>query len=128
MIHTNFTPGPSQLYFSVGDHARQAFKEGIPSISHRSKLFEQISKETTNGLRQLLNIPSDFHVFFTGSATEIWERIIQNLVDKKSYHLVNGSFSKRFHEIALQLNKNAEKLEVKEGQAFGELSIPTETE
>src|SRR5690349_4699717 len=98
----NFTPGPSQLYFTVSDHARQAFKEGIPSISHRSKTFEQISKQTTEGLRQLLNIPQDFHIFFTGSATEIWERIIQNLVEENSFHLVNGSFSKRFHEISNQ--------------------------
>lgn len=129
MIHTNFTPGPSQLYFTVADHARQAFKEGIPSISHRSKQFEQISKETTEGLRQLLNIPSDFHIFFTSSATEVWERIIQNLVTEKSFHLVNGSFSKRFHEIAIQLNKNAEKLEAKEGQGFqGDIHVPADAE
>src|SRR5687768_16850182 len=98
--HVNFTPGPSQLYFTVADHARQAFKDGIPSISHRRKLFEQISSEATAGVRDLLNIPSDFHIFFTSSATEIWERAIQNLVEEKSFHLVNGSFSKRFYEIA----------------------------
>jgi phosphoserine aminotransferase len=129
MMHTNFTPGPSQLYFTVGDHARQAFKDGIPSISHRSKLFEQISKEATDGLRQLLNIPSDYSIYFTASATEIWERIIQNLVEEKSFHLVNGSFSKRFHEIALQLNRKAEKVEVKEGNGFeNNLVIPNDTE
>src|SRR5688572_6419036 len=103
--HVNFTPGPSQLYFTIADHARQAFRDNIPSISHRSKQFEQIVAETTSGLRQLLNLPSGHHIFFTGSATEVWERIIQNLVDEKSFHLVNGSFSKRFYEIAAQLNK-----------------------
>ena len=118
--HVNFTPGPSQLYFTTADHARQAFKENIPSISHRSKLFEQISAETTDGLRALLNIPSSHHLFFTASATEIWERIIQNLVEEKSFHLVNGSFSKRFYEIAVQLNKKPEKVEVKEGLGFKE--------
>jgi phosphoserine aminotransferase len=118
MIPTNFTPGPSQLYFTVADHARVAFKEGIPSISHRSKTFEGIFRETTEGLRQLLNIPQDFRIFFTGSATEIWERIVENLVEKKSFHLVNGSFSKRFYEIALQLNRQPEKLEVAEGEGF----------
>jgi phosphoserine aminotransferase len=118
MMHTNFTPGPSQLYFTVSDHARNAFRDGIPSISHRSKLFEQICKNTTDGLRSLLNIPSDHHIFFTASATEIWERVIQNLVAEKSFHLVNGSFSKRFYEIALQLNRKAEKAEVKEGEGF----------
>jgi phosphoserine aminotransferase len=126
--HVNFTPGPSQLYFTVADHAREAFKAGIPSLSHRSKLFEQISFEATDGLRQLLNIPATHSIFFTSSATEIWERVIQNLVEERSFHLVNGSFSKRFYEIALQLNKKAEKIEVKEGHGFDDtISVP-ETE
>jgi phosphoserine aminotransferase len=119
-LHTNFTPGPSQLYFTVPDHARQAFKEGIPSISHRSKTFEQISKECTDGLRELLGVPSSHHIFFTGSATEIWERIIENLVAKQCLHLVNGSFSKRFYETAVQLQRKATLIEVAEGNGFSQ--------
>ena len=127
--HVNFTPGPSQLYFTVADHVKHAFKEGIPSLSHRSRQFEDISKQTTEGLRYLLNIPADRHIFFTGSATEIWERIFQNLVEETSFHLVNGSFSKRFHEIGIQLKKNAKKIEVPAGQAFEKnLSVPEDTE
>jgi phosphoserine aminotransferase len=127
--HANFTPGPSQLYFTVPDHVKRAFKEGIPSLSHRSKQFEQISKETTDGLRQLLNIPADYHIFFTASATEIWERILQNLVEERSYHLVNGSFSKRFHEIGILLDKKSVKTETPEGQGFGpDVSVPVGTE
>jgi phosphoserine aminotransferase len=129
MMHTNFTPGPSQLYFTVSDHAKQAFKDGIPSISHRSKLFEQISKEATDGLRQLLNIPADYHIFFTGSATEIWERIIQNLVEEKSFHFVNGSFSKKFYETAQQIGKKPRKTEATEGNGFADnIIIPTDVE
>jgi phosphoserine aminotransferase len=125
MMHTNFTPGPSQLYFTVSDHAKKAFKDGIPSISHRSKLFEQISNEATDGLRQLLSIPGEYHIFFTGSATEVWERIIQNLVAEKSFHLVNGSFSKKFYEISQQLGKKASKVEVTEGNGFdADIAIP----
>jgi phosphoserine aminotransferase len=127
MMHTNFTPGPSQLYFTASDHARQAFKQGIPSISHRSKEFEKIFQETTDGLRQLLGVPADFHVFFTGSATEIWERIIQNLVEKKCLHLVNGSFSKRFHEMAIQSQRHAEKIEAAEGTGFTEHILASDT-
>lgn len=127
--HVNFTPGPSQLYFTVADHVRQAMKEGVPSLSHRSKRFEEISRETTGGLRELLRVPADYHIFFTGSATEIWERIFQNLVEETSFHLVNGSFSKRFHEIGIQLNKNAQKAEAPAGEGFkNDLSIPAGTE
>jgi phosphoserine aminotransferase len=124
----NFTPGPSQLYFTVEAHIRQAFKDGIPSLSHRSKNFEIISKEATNGLRELLNIPSGYHLYFTGSANEIWERIIQNLVEEQSFHLVNGAFSKRFYEIAGLLNKAPKKIEAENGKGFADVQVPSGTE
>jgi phosphoserine aminotransferase len=129
MVNINFTPGPSQLYFTVEDHVRQAFKDGVPSLSHRSKEFEKISKEATEGLRELLNIPQGFYFYFTGSANEIWERVIQNLVEDQSFHLVNGSFSKRFYEIALLLNKHPHKLEAENGKGFdATIQVPAGTE
>lgn len=76
-------------------------------------------------MRELLNVPSNYHLVFCASATEIWERIIQNLVEEDSYHLVNGAFSKKFYETATQLNKKASKTEVKPGEGFGELNIPS---
>jgi phosphoserine aminotransferase len=125
----NFTPGPSQLYFTVENHVRQAFKDGVPSLSHRSKTFEQISKEATDGLRQLLDIPSTHFIYFTGSANEIWERILQNLVAEHSFHFVNGSFSKRFYEIGTLLNKKPVKLEAEFGMGFSDIpSINASTE
>ncbi len=117
-MNVNFTPGPSQLYYTVTDHARKAFKEGVPSLSHRSKEFEAIFQKATQGLKELLTIPSHFHVFFTSSATEIWEKSIQNLVEEKSVHFVNGAFSKRYYEIALQLGRKAVKIESPLGEAF----------
>lgn len=114
----NFTPGPSQLYFTVVDHVRSAFKEGVPSLSHRTKEFERISQHATEGLRNLLSIPAGFHVFFASSATELWERSVQNLVADKSTHFVNGAFSKRYAEIATQLGKQARKIEVPLGHGF----------
>lgn len=114
----NFTPGPSQIYFTVEDHVRNAFREGIPSLSHRTKEFENISMLATDGVKELLGVPSDFHVFFTSSATEIWERSIQNLVANKSLHFVNGAFSKRYFEVATQLNKSAIKIEAPLGNGF----------
>jgi phosphoserine aminotransferase len=117
-MNINFTPGPSQLYFTVENHMRQAFRDGIPSLSHRSKEFESISKEATFGIKELLGIPDGFHVFFTGSATEIWERSIENLMESTSLHFVNGAFSKRYFEIAAQLGKRPMKIEADAGQGF----------
>jgi phosphoserine aminotransferase len=121
----NFTPGPSQLYFTIEDHVRKAFRDGIPSLSHRSKAFENIYKEATEGLRALLNIPSNYQIVFTGSATEIWERIIQNLVEAHSHHFVNGAFSKKFYETAVQLGKKSIRIDAKSGDGFLEdIQIP----
>lgn len=110
-----FTPGPSALFYTVEEHLKKALKENIPSISHRSKAFESIFSFTVKNIKQLLDIPEDYHIFFTGSATEVWERIIQNCVSNESYHLVNGAFSERFYQIAIDLGKNPLQLKSEPG-------------
>ncbi len=113
-----FTPGPAQLYPTFETHLQQAVREQIGSISHRSKQFRSIYQFATEQLRQLMNIPADRAILFTGSATEIWERIIQNCVARESAHFVNGSFSKRFYEFSVEMGKNAQKIEAPFGQGF----------
>lgn len=125
----NFAPGPSQLYFTVPDHAKVAFRDGITSLGHRTKEFEKIFQSAVEGLKLLLDIPPDFHVFFASSATEIWERSVQNLVEQKSFHFVNGAFSNRFYEIAKLLGKESIKTDATFGHAFGEkFSVPSDVE
>ncbi len=113
-----FTPGPAQLYPTFETHLHQATSGQIGSISHRSKQFRGIYQHTAEQLRQLLNIPADRAILFTGSATEIWERIIQNCVERESAHFVNGSFSKRFCEFSTEIGKQAQKIEAPFGQGF----------
>ena len=110
-----FTPGPAELYFTVEDHIKRALAEQIPSISHRSQQFEAIYYEAVANLRALLDIPDSFHILFTGSATEIWERLIENCVAEQSYHYVNGAFSQRFYETAALLNRSPLLQEASEG-------------
>jgi phosphoserine aminotransferase len=113
-----FTPGPAHLYPTFEKHLQQALWEQIGSISHRSKQFKAVYQYTYEQLKTLLAIPDNFAVLFTGSATEIWERILQSCVQEESFHLVNGSFSKRFYEFAAELGKKAGKLEVSFGKGF----------
>jgi phosphoserine aminotransferase len=101
-----FTPGPSELYFTVPDHLRSALKENIGSISHRSSAFQKIYKNCIEELEKLLNIPSDFEILFASSATEIWERSLQNLVSEKADFFVNGSFSEKFYHTGEALLKH----------------------
>ena len=107
---------------------KKAFREGIPSLSHRSKEFESIFATSIEGLRELLGIPGDFSVVFTSSATEIWERSIENLVEESSLHFVNGAFSKRYYDIAVQLGRRPIKREVPDGGGFGEIGPATSPE
>ncbi len=120
-IAANFSPGPSQLYFTVEGHIRSALRAGVPSLSHRSQAFEKIYQHTQDCLRELLCIPSSHFIFFTASATEIWERIMQNLVDDDSAHFVNGAFSEKFYQAAIQLNKHPRLIKVPDGHGFNEV-------
>ncbi|MFY0652536.1 MAG: alanine--glyoxylate aminotransferase family protein [Cyclobacteriaceae bacterium] len=101
-----FTPGPSETYFTVQEHIKNAFNKGIPSISHRSAEFKSIFQETEENLRNLLNLPEESSIAFTTSATEVWERITEGLVDTYSFHIVNGYFSNKFFKAATALGKN----------------------
>jgi len=118
MKNIYFTPGPSQLYPTVPYHIKVALKQEILSISHRSKQFERIFKDTVNGLRQLMNIPTSHRIFFLSSSLEAMERILQNSVERYSFHLVNGPFSQRWYQFSLELGKDAKKIEVPFGEGF----------
>ncbi len=113
-----FTPGPSQLYPTVPHHMRNALKENIGSISHRSKQFQNIYTETVLLLRKLMNIPKTHQVFFLSSSLEAMERILQNTVEKYSFHFINGEFSKKWYQFALDLHKEPKKHEVEPGNGF----------
>ena len=102
-----FTPGPSELFFTVEEHIKSGLKNNIYSVSHRSNEFKIIYESCVENLNELINIPDGYHVSFLSSANEIWERLIQNLVLKDSGHFINGSFSKKFYEFALQNHINA---------------------
>lgn len=107
MKNIYFTPGPAALYFTVESHIKEALRQQLPSISHRSKAFQSIYQECVENLKSLMSVPEDYHIFFTASATEIWERIIQNNVAHRSHHYVNGAFSSRFHSFVEELGKQA---------------------
>lgn len=115
---TYFTAGPAELYPTFETHLQDAVNDQLGSISHRSSAYKKIHQHTDEQLRQLMNIPAENAIMFTGSASEIWERILLNLVELESYHLVNGSFSQKFYEYALSLKKYAHKFEKPLGEGF----------
>ncbi len=125
-----FTPGPTQLYPSVSQHITNALNQQICSISHRSPDFQEILKQTVSNIKELMGIPTGFKIFFHASATEIWERLLQNCVSNQSFHFVNGSFSDRYYKAAKQLKLQAMAKEADwgEGFQFQKRQIPSDVE
>ena len=125
-----FTPGPAQLYPTFEQYLAVAVREQLGSISHRSKQFRALYQHADEQLRALLDVPASHAILFTGSATEVWERAIQNGAGRETFHLVNGSFSKRFYEFATELGRTARKVDAPFGEGFdtNQLHIPATTE
>lgn len=74
-------------------------------MSHRGPRFAELYAETTRNLQRLLDIPSNYHIWFMGSATEAMERSIQNTVRSHSHHIIAGSFGQKFADQARGLDK-----------------------
>ncbi len=99
----SFYPGPSRVYDDVPRYVKQAHKKGVLSMNHRSAEFIELSKETIALLKDRLNIPKDYTVFYTSSATECWEIIAQSIIAKKSAHLYNGAFGEKWFNYTKRL-------------------------
>lgn len=128
---TYFTVGPSAIYPTYQQHLMDAMNMQLGSISHRSATFRKIYQHTDEQLKLLMQIPADFNIYFTPSATEIWERMLLNLVHTHSFHLVHGAFSSKFFDFANKLGKKPFAFEVEAGYGFEDVSsikISTETE
>ncbi len=118
MKHTFFTPGPAELYPTVEQHIKSALDSQIGSISHRSAQFRKLYQHVDEQLRGLLKIPKTHAILFTGSATEVWERVLMNCVEHESFHLVNGAFSRKFYDFSVELGKYAHVMEKIPGEGF----------
>ncbi len=112
------TTGPTELFPEIKGFLSEAIEKKIFSLSHRSVEFSEIVKDVNFQLKKLLSVPDDFYIFFLSSATEAMERIIENLVESKSFHFVNGAFAKRFFDISLMLGKDAGCVKVPDGSGF----------
>ena len=123
-----FTPGPSQLYPTVPMHLIQALKDDICSISHRSQTFKDIYKQAIDNIRALISIPLTHEIAFLPSSLEVMEQIIQNMVKKKSFHVIDGAFSKRWYDMAINLGKKSSFITLKPSQLFNQKTIPQHTE
>lgn len=126
MQNTFFTPGPAALFPTFEKHLKTFMDRQLGSISHRSQHYRDLHRFTVEQLQTLLSIPDTHQILFLGSASEAWERILLNCVEHESFHLVNGSFSKKFYDYANSLHKFAHVYEKPMGEGFdaAEIEVP----
>jgi len=87
-----FTPGPTQVRPEI-------LKElATPQIHHRSPEFGELYADIQPKLQQLLQTTNPVYLF-TSSSTGAMECAVTNLIAKKCLNLINGAFSKRWHQI-----------------------------
>ncbi|CAN5665048.1 alanine--glyoxylate aminotransferase family protein [soil metagenome] len=101
-----FTCGPTELYPDTEKWLKEALNKKLFSLTHRGAEFEKIFQHSVHEQKKLMNIPETHAIFFMSGATECMERVIENLVENKSAHFVNGAFAERFHKTALDLKKS----------------------
>ncbi len=87
-----FTPGPTE----VREEILQAL--ATPQIHHRSEEFKKLYEEIQPKLQKILYTENPV-LIFPSSSTGAMEAAVTNGVKKKCLNLVNGAFSKRWHEI-----------------------------
>jgi len=113
----NFSAGPSMLPVGVLEKAAADMLDyassgmSVMEMSHRSKVFDKIIKETETKLREIMNIPDNYKVLFLqGGATLQFAMVPLNLLvkNKKADYVVSGSFSGKAY---------------KEAQKFGQINL-----
>ena len=112
----NFSAGPSMLPEKVLRQAQAELLEygdsgqSVMEMSHRSKWFDAIIKDTEASLRRVMNIPDNYKVgFVQGGATQQFAMVPLNFMTTgKADYIVSGNFS---------------GLAAKEAAKFGEAKI-----
>lgn len=90
VVMINLYPGPSQLFHTVRDHMRQAFKLRIPELPWDSNEAADLIQQTAQRFRELLSLPAAFNIYFLPSSEIIRERIRHDLVYRTSINFTTG--------------------------------------
>jgi len=111
----NFNPGPSVLPEITLKNTAEAILNlngsgmSIMEISHRSKDFEAILKESKDLMRELLDIPSGYSILFLqGGASLQFAMIPYNFLNKKAAYVDSGAWANKA---------------IKEAKLFGDVQV-----
>jgi phosphoserine aminotransferase len=130
----NFSAGPAMIPVEVMRQAHDEFLNwhgmgvSIMEISHRSNEFIEVAKQAELDLRDVLNIPKNYHVLFLpGGARTQFSTIPMNLLD--SYSQVAYVHSGLWSGYAIHDAKNYGPINiVADAEPFEFLTIPSQTQ
>jgi phosphoserine aminotransferase len=100
----NFSAGPAVLPVPVLEEAQRDMLSlpgvgmSVMEISHRSKTFDEIINRTEASLRDLLKIPSNYHILFLqGGASLQFSMVPMNFLppDGSADYILTGSWGKK---------------------------------
>lgn len=130
----NFSAGPAVLPRPVLEKAREELLDlggigmSVMEISHRSKHFEPILAAAEQGIRDLLNVPSNYRILFLqGGASLQFSMIPMNFLasDETADYVITGAWGKK----ALKEAKRCGNANVIYSTADGGFkSVPTQDE
>ncbi len=110
MYKASFYPGPSRVYSNIPEYIYDAYREGILTANHRSETFHKLMAKLKRLLRVKLEVPKNYEIVFTSSATECWAILAQSLTVKESLHIFNGAFGEKWHEAASGIHGKTEAI------------------
>ncbi len=126
----NFGAGPAMLPESILKEVQEELLDwqhlgmSVLEIGHRSAPFTELMQETERLLRELLVIPTNYHVLFlSGTARAQFAMIPMNFLAKgeQAGHLITGIWSNLAYQEALRLK---EAYCIASGEKSGFTSIP----
>jgi phosphoserine aminotransferase len=100
----NFSAGPAVLPVPVLEEAQRDLLSlpgvgmSVMEISHRSKTFDEIIGNADSGLRELLDIPNNYHILFLqGGASLQFSMVPMNFLpaDGSADYIITGSWGKK---------------------------------
>ena len=130
----NFSAGPAVLPLPVLEEAQRDMLSlpgvgmSVMEISHRSKTFDEIFRRAESGIRELLDVPDNYHVLFLqGGASLQFSMVPLNLLPEHSSadYVITGSWGKK----ALKEAKRGGSVNVAATMADGGFTrVPTDSE
>lgn len=95
----NFSAGPAMLPREVLQQAQsellnwQNTGASVMELSHRGKEFDQMAKEATEDLRQLLNVPNNYKILFChGGARAQFAAVPMNILGNNTADYIDSGF------------------------------------